>query len=225
MLRVYALWGRSNRILALLVFLWLLQVCLSAVAMTASEVVVLPPKFFGCIEAGSGSIWTPFWVMPLVSDTFVFILTILGTRNEGSNERKAMPMIERFRRDGVLYFVCIFGANLLNTCLFLAATEDLKSLGAPFSQLLTSVMVSRLVLNLRAPCRTHGGAGTSSHFQFVNTILGSLGEDIDNEEHHDSSSGSTANNTYELHSLKELSGERLAWFILELSVLLPQHKL
>jgi len=60
-----------------------------------------------------------------------------------------MPMMELLLRDGVLYFVMIFAVNLLNTLLYWLAPEDLKALGASFSQIITSIMIARLQLNLR----------------------------------------------------------------------------
>lgn len=103
-----------------------------------------------------------------------------------------MPLLQLFVRDGALYFLCIFSANLLNVILFLVATEDLKAIGAGFSQIITCVMVSRLVLNLRnLSARDHGTGerfGTQSfgvgewkrpvHPQksMFDTVLGVLGE-------------------------------------------------
>ncbi|EAU82334.2 hypothetical protein CC1G_06644 [Coprinopsis cinerea okayama7 len=55
-----------------------------------------------------------------------------------------------FVRDGTIYFLVIFLANLMNTIIYFTAPEDLKAIGASFSQLITAAMVSRLVLNLRS---------------------------------------------------------------------------
>lgn len=67
-----------------------------------------------------------------------------------------------------MYFFAIFSANFFNSMIYVVSTShilhdlttnkmrqfvaapDLKAVGASFSQLLTSVMISRLVLNLRA---------------------------------------------------------------------------
>jgi len=55
------------------------------------------------------------------------------------------------RRDGILYFTVIFGANLLNVLLYSLAAQSIKAIGASFSQLVTTVMISHLQLNLRDP--------------------------------------------------------------------------
>ncbi|KAJ3506860.1 hypothetical protein NLJ89_g6630 [Agrocybe chaxingu] len=52
-------------------------------------------------------------------------------------------------RDGVMYFFVIFLTNLMNTVIYFQVEEDLKAIGASFLQLITSVMISRLILNLK----------------------------------------------------------------------------
>jgi hypothetical protein len=105
--------------------------------------------------------------------------------------------MERFLKDGALYFAIIFGANLMNVVIFLFAVSDLKALGASSSQLITAVMISRLVLNLRTVSqgqadsgRTAGRSGEMafaanqsylSNFKndtFVSRAIGDLGEEL-----------------------------------------------
>jgi len=217
MLRVYALWGRNSWILAFLVILWIAQVVFCGVAMANTMLVPLPPGFIGCILTGTTSVWwTPFWVMPLITDSFIFILTMIKTRQKGFN--KEMPLLAYFRRDGILYFICICVANIINVCFFFAATEDLKAIGASFSQLITSVMVNRLVLNLRGvsttkPTYEYSGPRSTDHSlggfrrdakpsttstvdSFTTTLIGNLGEDVadDNDQYE-------KNKSYELQTL------------------------
>ncbi|KAF8522389.1 hypothetical protein JB92DRAFT_2706540, partial [Gautieria morchelliformis] len=133
--------------------------------------VSLPPGFVGCILTGSGRLFTPFWAMPLITDSVVFLLTILRTRLYANEKGRTSPLLQLFVRDGALYFLCIFSANLLNVVLFLVATEDLKAIGASFSQIITSVMISRLVLNLRIlRADMHGNSAPSVRNQGRNRI-------------------------------------------------------
>lgn len=46
-------------------------------------------------------------------------------------------------QDGTAYFFVIFSANLLNMIVYLTADVSLKSFFAPFSEIITSIMVSR----------------------------------------------------------------------------------
>jgi len=113
-------------------------------------------------------------------------------------------------RDGALYFLAIFLANLMNTLFFFVshifvkhgpkystdillqlAPLDLKAVGASFSQLITNVMISRLVLNLRLMSTEHysGSSGYKMHRgivdqSFLTRTIGNLGEDMIDSGYH-----------------------------------------
>lgn len=98
-----------------------------------------------------------------------------------------------------MYFLVVFIANLLNTLIFLVslwhkfvlpchsnilqlAEEDLKVVGAEFTQLITSIMISRLVLNLRSVKDTIWDGYSTEHtraIRFVTGAVGNLGEELD----------------------------------------------
>ncbi|KAF8994599.1 hypothetical protein BDQ17DRAFT_1331078 [Cyathus striatus] len=148
-LRVYALWGRNWVILASLMVLWAAQIAISSAGLSTGFPVPLPPGFTGCIFTGSDRIFPSIWVAPLVTDSCIFILTIWRTRNY-LKRSSSTPTMHVFVRDGALYFLAIFLANLMNTLTYFLAPEGLKAIGASFSQLITATMVSRLVLNLKS---------------------------------------------------------------------------
>lgn len=109
--------------------------------------------------------------------------------------------INIFLRDGLLYFLVILIANLLNTLLFFVsflsklilfhhgaftnypqlAVDDLKGIGASFSQLITATMISRLVLNLRLPVEnsSEGMSTPSLPIKFLTRTIESLGGDME----------------------------------------------
>jgi hypothetical protein len=66
------------------------------------------------------------------------------------------------------------------------APPDLKAVGASFSQLITAVMISRLVLNLRSAVSTEyhsGSSGINIHRvipdqSFLTRTIGNLGEEM-----------------------------------------------
>ncbi|PPR07851.1 hypothetical protein CVT24_002996 [Panaeolus cyanescens] len=149
-LRIYALYGRSTPVLVLLMTLWCVQVAMSGVGISTGNAVDLPPGLIGCILVGTNPLFPALWVSPLITDTCIFILTIYRIRPFTRRRAGKTPMIQIFIRDGVMYFFAIFTANLINCLIYFLAPEDLRALGASFSQVLTSVMISRLVLNLRS---------------------------------------------------------------------------
>ncbi|KIJ36546.1 hypothetical protein M422DRAFT_86236, partial [Sphaerobolus stellatus SS14] len=90
-----------------------------------------------------------FYVMPLVTDTVIFILTIKITNNQLPGMSRT-PIIKKIRMSGLIYYGPIFSSNLANLIIFFIAPVDLKAVGASFCISLTSLMVSRLFLNLRS---------------------------------------------------------------------------
>lgn len=188
-LRVYALYGRSRLILAFLLFLWVAQVTLSSIGMRTGFAVPLPPGFVGCIFSSASPLFPALWVTPLVTDCCIFFLTLWRTRTFIRRSRRT-PTIHLFLRDGLMYFLVIFMANLLNTLIFFLGPSDLKAVGASFSQLITATMISRLVLNLRSlsyVSDSHDAAllpsrNIDTHVNvsaFVARTIGNLGEDME----------------------------------------------
>ncbi|RDB19733.1 hypothetical protein Hypma_013179 [Hypsizygus marmoreus] len=165
-LRVFALFGKSLLILTILLALWAVQIIISSVG----------------VSTGFASLW----IAPLATNSVILFLTIYRTRNFLAKTGHT-PTIDIFVRDGMIYFFVIFLANLLNTLIYFnlaqLAVEDLKSIGAPFSALITATMISRLMLNLRSSPTTRG-LGTDTYQQkasirFMVRTIGNLGEDIE----------------------------------------------
>ncbi|KAF4616037.1 hypothetical protein D9613_011373 [Agrocybe pediades] len=183
-LRVYALYGRSNWILGFLGFLWALQIVLSSVGIKTGFAVPLPPGLVGCIFSGSSPLFPAIWVTPLITDTCIFALTMWRTRAYLVRRSTGTPTLQLFMRDGFLYFFAILAANLLNMLLFFIAPADLRAIAASFSQLLTSTMVSRLVLNLRSLSYSETETNSDTTFMptFVARTVRHLGEDMDSFE-------------------------------------------
>ncbi|PPQ84471.1 hypothetical protein CVT24_012144 [Panaeolus cyanescens] len=165
---------------------------IAAVGLRTGFAVPLPDFLVGCIFTGESPLFPSLWVSPLILDSIIFALTLWRTRMYIRDSGKT-PTIHVFVRDGALYFAVIFLANLMNTLIFFLSPTDLKAVGATFSQLITSVMVSRLVLNLRSTDPSErdatGLSSYSSGFQarrrdesFMTRTLGNLGEDFINDE-------------------------------------------
>ncbi|PPQ67323.1 hypothetical protein CVT25_005907 [Psilocybe cyanescens] len=147
-LRVYALYLGNKKILAFLLALLCGQVIVSAWAVHNGMRVPQPPGFPGCVLTGKNSFFAALWGAPLVTDSCIFVLTTWRTVRY-MRKHGRMTALEILLRDGTLYFFTIFGVNLMNTLIYFLAFKDLKAVGASFSQILTSIMISRLQLNLR----------------------------------------------------------------------------
>lgn len=155
-LRVYAIYNRSSRTLVLLLVLWAVQIIMSAYGLRTGYPAPLPKGLAGCILSGQGPLFPFVWISPLVTDTVIFSLTIYRTKHylhhliSPSMSESVARALMILVRDGTMYFFFIFLANLMNTLIFFFAPTDVKEIAASFSQLLTSTMLSRLVLNLRS---------------------------------------------------------------------------
>ncbi|PPR07614.1 hypothetical protein CVT24_004167 [Panaeolus cyanescens] len=188
-LRVYALYGQSKAVLAFLMLLWVVQISVSAAGLHTGFAVPLPDFLVGCILTGNSLLMPAVWVTPLITDSCIFILTVWRTRQYLTRSGKT-PIMHIFLRDGAMYFFVIFLANLLNTVFYFTAVDDLKAIGASFSQLITATMISRLVLNLRSISDTKNVHSTypstlaplrgvkTPEDTFVGRTLGSLGAEL-----------------------------------------------
>ncbi|KAI0365967.1 hypothetical protein BV20DRAFT_1055994 [Pilatotrama ljubarskyi] len=99
------------------------------------------------------------WVAELVFDSVVFFATLYRTIQlyRRTLIGEALSLITVIMRDGIMYFAAIFVSNLVTVLIFIFAPQpDLKVINASFSTLITSLMVSRLMLNLRAEVLRRG---------------------------------------------------------------------
>ncbi|KAF8580457.1 hypothetical protein K439DRAFT_309532 [Ramaria rubella] len=148
-LRVYALYLANRYVLVFLLSILSGQIIVSAWAVHFGIRVPQPPGFPGCVLTGSSKFFAAIWAAPLVTDSCIFLLTLWRTLKYRKAHGSRMSTMQIILRDGTMYFFVIFSANLMNTLIYFLAPEDLKAVGASFSQILTSIMISRLQLNLR----------------------------------------------------------------------------
>ncbi|KAI0063002.1 hypothetical protein BV25DRAFT_1915734 [Artomyces pyxidatus] len=88
------------------------------------------------------------WSGVLVFDVIVFILTFYKAVRIGGF-RRPNTLFHLLLRDGTVYFVVLFLANLANILTFLLAPPLLKGINGLVTNVLSATLVSRLMLNLR----------------------------------------------------------------------------
>jgi len=165
-LRTYALYGRAKRILQL--FIPLLLIELGVMIFTAfNETIVTLPPGQGCLPGSPNRISGILtWAVPCAFDCVVFGFTIVKTVSHIRNNVNA-PVINVLLRDGVIYFVILLVAYLLNILLFSLGSPGIKDINAGFSAMITIIMTCRLILNLRAVAQT----GRPSEIQTLRTAI------------------------------------------------------
>ncbi|KAI1798334.1 hypothetical protein LXA43DRAFT_23672 [Ganoderma leucocontextum] len=167
-LRLYAIYSKSKAVLYGFSALLLMELGIKIWAFTDGVMLQLPPGLVGCILTGRSTpgdriIYT--WVAELLFDSFVFFATLYRTIQlyRRTLIGQALSLITVIMRDGIMYFAVIFVSNLVTVLIFVIAPPDLKVINASFSTLITSLMVSRLMLNLRGEVLRRGPVISSHH--------------------------------------------------------------
>ncbi|KAL5483594.1 hypothetical protein ACEPAI_8826 [Sanghuangporus weigelae] len=198
-LRLYSIYGGSMVILVTFSVLLVAELVVKIWAFTDGTSVNLPPGLVGCVLTGRGNSNDRFvftWIAELAFDSIVFIATFSRTLIIYRRHRQgaAIPLIKIMMRDGIIYFLVIFVANAVTVVLFI---PDLKAVNASFSTLITSLMVSRLILNLRnqamrprANVMSYPSSSQQIHTDqeiqtqyrgLTSTVIGNLGQPVETE--------------------------------------------
>ncbi|KAI0669046.1 hypothetical protein C8Q78DRAFT_1080899 [Trametes maxima] len=158
-IRTYALYNRSKRILALLLVTHIggAIVC-GAFFFTSTPPTntstPLPFSFSNCDLSltNKQAIHLTFaWSAMMWFDTTVFVLTLI----QALRVRRHFPggLLEIMLRDGTIYYGMMLTANACNIITFMAnnARSPLKGMDTTLSNVLSTTLTSRLILNLRNP--------------------------------------------------------------------------
>ncbi|KAI9064741.1 hypothetical protein FKP32DRAFT_1757200 [Trametes sanguinea] len=164
-LRLYALYFRDKRILAVMA-----TVCLGAAASSAyvmahalshiSSVAVKLPHTGStvCMPSGLPGNFFALWIPMLVSESVLCGLALYrGFKSfmPGSNVfQNGKRIIEILVRDSLSYFVIIFATYLVNAILFVTRPDSEVEIPIGFAVALSVVMSNRLCLNVRGYIRT-----------------------------------------------------------------------
>ncbi|EIM87608.1 uncharacterized protein STEHIDRAFT_156562 [Stereum hirsutum FP-91666 SS1] len=87
------------------------------------------------------------WALLLVFDFAIFALTAFKAFENGLHYPKALMRV--LLRDGALYFIVLFCANLSNVLMYLYASPLLKDTNTVLSNVLSTTLICRLMINLR----------------------------------------------------------------------------
>ncbi|PWN52137.1 hypothetical protein IE53DRAFT_304403, partial [Violaceomyces palustris] len=142
-LRAYAIWGRDKWVGLSLLILWVVD---TTVVMWASQFTVPNPNFPGCIPISTSSRLNALYLATSLFDSIVLALTLIKLfqlRRRGLGT--VGPVVRVLARDGILYFVLVFSANLLAAIFELQnANVYLKPVNASLATCMTSIFCSRI---------------------------------------------------------------------------------
>ncbi|KII88678.1 hypothetical protein PLICRDRAFT_633547 [Plicaturopsis crispa FD-325 SS-3] len=159
MLRTYALYQRSRRILYSILGVAFAFIGLTGWSLTGQKSSATPNIYSGCHIGNTpmtGIHLAVPWEALFAFDTMIFFLTLSATykgqhRHEGLMlTGDKLPLLSLLLRDGAMYFCGMAFANLANILTFYLSSAILKGFLSTFASNLSVTLMSRLMLNLHS---------------------------------------------------------------------------
>ncbi|KAF7289753.1 hypothetical protein MIND_01348900 [Mycena indigotica] len=161
-LRTYALYERNKRVLALMLAFTTGSVAVgiwSVATGKSDKGNVNLELYFGCnypISRDAALSTLIPWAAVAVFDTMIFFLTLGRVLYRRSiTPRSSMDLLSILLRDGAIYFGVMVMSNLANILTFVLGTPYTRGIATTFTNILASILISRLMLNLRDPALAH----------------------------------------------------------------------
>ncbi|KZW02301.1 hypothetical protein EXIGLDRAFT_735765 [Exidia glandulosa HHB12029] len=158
MIRVYALYAQSIKILVFLLTIFIAHMSTQAWLLTRTISTGHPP---GLTPAGCSMIfdqtlgWAPTasaW-LPVLYETSIFVLTVWKTahvlRSRGPHPIQGDWIMKTLLRDGALYYCVIIASNIPLIIMLDIADVPIKNITAQWELIITVTMMSRITLSLR----------------------------------------------------------------------------
>ncbi|KAJ7897605.1 hypothetical protein B0H14DRAFT_3853217 [Mycena olivaceomarginata] len=150
-LRTYALYERSKRVLVLMLGV---AVGTVAVGLTSDDTSINP--YFGCnftTSRSEGNSLAVAWAGVTIFDSTIFLLTLY--RVFGRHRANEPDLFTILLRDGSLYFGVMVMSNLVNILTLVIGNPYSRGIATTFTNIISSIMITRLMLNLRDPALAH----------------------------------------------------------------------
>lgn len=158
-IRTYALYDRSKRVLWVLGFAFLtgLVTTIWSVASSNTSVNISSIKssaLQGCelpLTTRQADFLIAPWCSMLLFDAIVFLLTLRRSVQVIQLSGASGRMFQIMLRDGTIYFGALVILNTLNILTFLLVNPSGRGMASTLTNVMASILVSRLMLNLRDP--------------------------------------------------------------------------
>jgi len=161
MMRVYALYKRDKRILALLLALYFSEVLsnslilglgLKKIVSIAPLKGLLPPDFplSGCFPIAVPGFFFSYWIPTLIFESILFILMCINFVRFTVVHKTRVQLLTLFVRDGTVFYAVIFVTLLTQVLLYELVNSALAQVAIAWQLTVLSIASSRLIINLRA---------------------------------------------------------------------------
>jgi len=154
-MRMYALYDRSRRVLALYLIVAGAAAIVAVWTILAAKAKAKPPNYLfahgcmGSLSEVSARYLGGAWCGMLVFDTFVFAGTVY--KSFTLRRINGVGLVVLLLRDGSVYFGVIIVSNIANILTFMYGGPFTRGVGTTFTNIISSLMITRLMLNLRNP--------------------------------------------------------------------------
>ncbi|KAJ7624336.1 hypothetical protein DFH06DRAFT_755755 [Mycena polygramma] len=158
-LRTYAIYERSKRVLTLMITVTVAAVAVGLWSVLTGKAVDKStnlPLYFGCNYPTSreqGLSLAAAWAGVAVFDCMIFLLTlykVFSRRRPNSTD-----LLTVLLRDGSVYFGVMVMSNVSNILTFVLGTSYTRGIATTFTNIISSIMITRLMLNIRDPALAH----------------------------------------------------------------------
>ncbi|KAI5121079.1 hypothetical protein M0805_008592 [Coniferiporia weirii] len=163
-LRLYAVYLGKLWVPLFLGGLALIQFSFGIRATTGVTLLSKPPGVSGCVLTVKDDAYQSFallWGASVFFDASVFFLTLWKTfQYRSTSNGTKVRLIDLFLRDGIIYFIAMFSAKVVNFTVFWIVSRDLITINWTFNHTITVILISRLFFNLRNSSNDTNGLGT-----------------------------------------------------------------
>ncbi|KAF7305600.1 hypothetical protein HMN09_00813200 [Mycena chlorophos] len=169
LLRTYAIWGRSRTVLIILCAVWACTV-IPALVVTQIELaslVYVPADGVGCELAQAGSIIIFAYILLMLSETTIVILTALRAYRDLRNQNLHRGWLIQLYKDGLFFYFYLLAISIANVLVPILGPEYMANWLASPQRVLHSVLTTRVLLLIRGQV-----AAARSGFQDADRDLG-----------------------------------------------------
>ncbi|KAF9067005.1 hypothetical protein BDP27DRAFT_1267942 [Rhodocollybia butyracea] len=156
-MRTWALWGKDIRLtVGLTIFFvvcWVPIFYVIHLFLNTQTYIPSPfPQVVGCAILGGESIVFLVWVILMVYEAVILILMLIpGFAFFRSGDWSTLTTI--VYRDGIIYYLFLFGLSLANLVTVLVLPHALQSLFNPYQRVIQTLLTSRVILHIRSQLR------------------------------------------------------------------------
>ncbi|KAF9066989.1 hypothetical protein BDP27DRAFT_1267914 [Rhodocollybia butyracea] len=155
-MRTWALWGKDIRLtVSLTIFFvgsWVPNFYIFHLFLDSQSYIASPIPQIGCVILGGQPILYLCWVILMVYEAVILILMLIpGLAYFRSGNWSTVTTV--VYRDGITYYLFLFGLSATNLLTVLLLPHDLQNLFISYQRVMQTMLTSRAILHMRSQAR------------------------------------------------------------------------